>query len=132
MCENGILTACRDPTVRRSPLQAEIFDCKNGMLRGIRRRTYCKRVATGQIRLHQSASCELNDFCCVNQSPSALTSVMSIKAACIEDERFARPHVDPRIRVPKIAVHERGFQRPAVALKWAQKTRYDLIEERWN
>lgn len=119
MCENGILTAYRDPTVRRSPLQAAIFDCNNGMLPGIRRRTYCKRVATGQIHLHQSAACELNDFCCVNQSTSALTFVMSIKAACIEDERFARPHVDPRIREPNTALHERGFQRPAVALKWA-------------
>ena len=57
---------------------------------------------------------------------------MSVEAACVEDERFPRPRVNPRIRVPKVAVHERGFQRPAVALKWAQKTRYDLIEERWN
>ena len=51
---------------------------------------------------------------------------MSVEAACIDGESFLRPHVDPRIRVPKIRARvSKTGRRSQVAAE-------DLIEERWN
>src|SRR6266498_636212 len=54
---------------------------------------------------------------------------MSIEAASIEDKRFIRIQIDSGICIPKISVHERGFDGSALALQRAKKTRNDFIEE---
>lgn len=55
---------------------------------------------------------------------------MRVEAARVEDERLATADVDARVRVPQVAVHERGFHGAPLALERAEETRYHLVEER--
>jgi hypothetical protein len=124
------LTTCRARDGHRNLLQGGKFEHKNGMHPSIQPQIYCRLDAIDRTHLQNEEVYQLGylqELC-----DRVLTLVMSVEAAGVEDQRRVGIHINAGVCVPQISVYKRWFDRSALALKRAKKTRDDLVKEYWD